>query len=120
MAVTGCITKCLEKNSNFCFFLILMALVLQGCVTVAESRTLKQTDIRISWLMTHYRDAAAFGKLTLGERERVNTAYAAYEPAFKAALQQAGGNYNTPTPENVKAVANELIQVISSIPDIPH
>jgi hypothetical protein len=112
MAVAGNIPKCL--------LLTLVALVVQGCITAERPRTLKQTDVRISWLMTHYRDAAAFGKLTLGERERVNTAYAAYEPAFKAALQQAGGNYRTPTPENVKAVANELIQVISSIPDIPH
>ena len=112
MAGAGNIPKCL--------LLSLVAWVLQGCVTGERPRTLKQTNVRVSWLMTHYRDAAAFGKLTLGERERVNAACAAYEPVFKAALQQAGGNYNTPTPENVKAAANELIQVISSIPDIPH
>jgi hypothetical protein len=94
-----------------------VALLFQGCATTGQPRTLKQTDIRISWLMTHYRDAAAFGNLTLAERERVNAAYAAYEPAFKQALLNAGGNYNVPTPENVKELANELIRVISSIPD---
>jgi hypothetical protein len=68
--------------------------------------------------MSHYRDAAYGGKLTFGERERVSAAYAAYEPAFKQALQAAGGNDNAPTPEDVKELANQLIQIVSAIPDI--
>jgi len=66
--------------------------------------------------MTGYRNAAAAGRLTLGERERVNAAYANYQVAFNEALQAAQNDYDAPTPNNVKALANEVIRVTSAIP----
>jgi hypothetical protein len=95
-----------------------LALVLGGCASTQSGTypTLKQTQINVSPYMTRYRNAAAFGALTLGEKERMNAAYARYQSAFNQALQAAGGNYNAPTPDNVKAQANELIRVLSSIP----
>jgi hypothetical protein len=66
--------------------------------------------------MTWYRNAASAGRLTLNERERVNAAYAEYKAAFDEALRVANNNYDAPTPENVKALANEVIRVISAIP----
>jgi hypothetical protein len=97
-----------------------LAIVLVGCSSTQSSNypTLRQTDIHVSWPMTHYRDAAAFGRLTLGEKERINAAYSAYETAYNQALQAAHGNRDAPTPDNVKALANEVVRVISATPMI--
>jgi len=106
----------------WCLLLIMPALslglILGGCSSTQSGTypTLKQTQINVSPLMTRYRNAAAFGALTLGEKERMNAAYARYQAAFNQALQAAGGDENAPTPDNVKARANELIRVLSSIP----
>ena len=99
---------------------LLLAFVLAGCSSTQSANypTLKQTDIHVSWPMTHYRNAAAFGHLTLGEKERINAAYSAYETAYNQALQAAGGNRDAPTPENVKVLANEVVRVISATPMI--
>ncbi len=98
--------------------LLALTLVLGGCGTIVSGvyPTLKQTEVRVSWPMTRYRTAAGFGGLTLAEKERMNTAYVAYQAAFDQALQAAGGNYDAPTPENVKARANELLDVLAGIP----
>ena len=66
--------------------------------------------------MTRFRNAEVWGRLTRGEKERGNAAYSNYKTAFDAALQAANGNYNAPTPDNVKALANEAIRVLSAIP----
>ncbi len=96
---------------------ILLTLISGGCASTESGayRTLKKTQIDVSWAMTRYRNAAAFGKLSLGERERVNQAYAAYESAFNRALQAAGGNQDAPTPDDVKARADEVIRLITSM-----
>jgi hypothetical protein len=94
---------------------VLMTQLLSGCVS-PNYPTLKQTRIRVSWQMTSYRNAAYAGRLTLGERERVDAAYAKYEAAFNEAVQAAHNNYEAPTPDNVKALAYEVIRVISAIP----
>ena len=94
------------------------ALLMSGCAS-AGSRpypTLKDTDVHVSWPMTQYRNEVAAGRVTLGEREQVNAAYAKYKAAFDEALQAAHGNHDVATPENVKALANEIIRVLSSLP----
>ncbi len=60
--------------------------------------------------------AASAGNLTLGGRERVNAAYAQYRTVFDQAPAAAHGNYEAPTPDSVKALANEVIGTISAIP----
>jgi hypothetical protein len=87
-----------------------------GCATSGNYPTLKQTQTNVSWPMTRYRNASYGGGVTLGEKQQVDAAYAAYEAAFKQALQEANGNYDAPTPDYLKARANELIQVLSAIP----
>ncbi|HWX20519.1 MAG TPA: hypothetical protein VN578_11530 [Candidatus Binatia bacterium] len=94
---------------------LLMAVLLSGCSS-PNYPTLKQTQIHVSWPMTGYRNASYAGRLTLGEKERVNAAYAEYQGAFDKALQAAHGNYDAPTPDNVKVLAYEVIRVISAIP----
>jgi len=95
--------------------LLLASTWISGCSS-PNYPTLKQTQINVSWPMTRYRNAAAAGRLTLGERERVNAAYADYQAAFNEAVHTAKKNYDAPTPDNVKALANEVIRVISAIP----
>jgi hypothetical protein len=89
-----------------------------GCAAVQNGTypTLRQTDVRIHWLMVRYRNAADFSALTPEEQHRANAAYAEYQTAFTQALQDAHGNYDAPTPDNVKALANNLIEVVSAIP----
>jgi hypothetical protein len=98
-----------------------LAFVLAGCSSTQSRNypTLKQTDIHVYWPMYNYRNAAAFGRLTRGEKERINAAYSAYETAYNQALQAAQGNRDAPTPDDVKALANEVVRVISATPMIP-
>ena len=39
-----------------------------------------------------------------------------FEAAYTAALQDAQGNKNAPTPDNVKQLANELVADIDALP----
>jgi hypothetical protein len=99
---------------------LLTALLVGGCASTGSGRgaypTLKQTRMNVDWPMTNFRNAVAAGRITLGEQQQVNAAYAQFESAFKAAVQTAGGDYEVTTPENVKALANQLISAISAIP----
>jgi len=103
-------------------FLILpalsFALVLGGCASTQSGSypTLRQTQMHVSWPMTRYRNAAAFGSLTVSEKERMNAAYAAYQSAFNQALREAGGDYDAPAPDYVKERANQLHEVLAGIP----
>ncbi len=98
--------------------LLLTAALLSGCASIRSHPypTLKDTDVHVSWEMTRYRNEVFAGRVTLGERELVNAAYAKYKTAFDEALQAAHNDYHSPTPENVKALANEVIRVLSSLP----
>jgi hypothetical protein len=66
--------------------------------------------------MTRYRNAVAAGAVTLGERQRVDEAYKNFQQAFDAAVQAAHNNYEVTTPDNVKALANQVIDAIAAIP----
>jgi hypothetical protein len=96
-------------------FLLLLA---QGCATPGSSgsRTLKEVDMDVSGAMTRFRNGVAAGAVTLAERQQVNSAYAGYQAAFHEALQAAGDNRDAPAPDNVKALATQVIAAISAIP----
>ena len=102
-------------SSLWCW-LVACALV-AGCATQTRTYpTLKQTDVRLFWQMHRFKNAAEWGSLTLGERQRGRAVYSAYKSAFDQALQAAHGDRSAPTPEDVKTLANEAIRVLSSIP----
>jgi hypothetical protein len=63
-----------------------------------------------------YRNMVVAGRVTLGEREQVNAAYATYKGAFDEAFHAAHNYYHAPTPENVKALAHEIIRILSAMP----
>ncbi len=97
---------------------LLMALLLSGCASIWSQPypRLRDTDVHVSWMLTDYRNMVVAGRVTLGEREQVNAAYAQYKAAFDEALQAAHNNYDVPTPENVKALANEIIRILWAMP----
>jgi uncharacterized protein YceK len=97
---------------------LLMALLLSGCASIWSRPypKLRDTDVHVSWMMTDYRNMVIAGRVTVGEREQVNAAYAKYKAAFDEALQAAHNDYHVPTPENVKALANEIIRILSAMP----
>jgi len=90
------------------------SLLLAGCAT--DPATLKQVRMDVDWPMTRYRNAVAAGAVTLGEQQQVSEAYNNYQKAFEDAVQAAHSNYETPAPANVKALANQVIDIIAAIP----
>jgi len=98
--------------------LLFTALLLSGCASMQSGgqTTLKQTQIYVDWPMTRYRNAVARGVVTLGEQQQVNAAYASYQSAFAAAVQAAHSNYDAPTPDNVKQLADQVVSIVSAIP----
>jgi len=102
----------------YCLFLA-VATVISGCATTGGGSggyPLKQTRNDIDWAMTRYHNRLAFGFLTPQEQQRVSDAYKSYQSAFNAAAKQADGNFNTPTPTNVKQLADQLLSLLDSIP----
>jgi hypothetical protein len=89
-----------------------------GCASTAGggSYQLKQTRTDVDWAMTRYHNRLSFGFISLGEEQQVAAAYKAYQTAFNEAVRQAHADYSTPTPDNVKQLANQLLSILSSIP----
>lgn len=69
--------------------------------------------------MTRYQNQVSFGGVTTSFQSQVTSAYGAYKTAFDAAVQQAHSNYDAPTPDNVKQLADQLLSVLSAIPVAP-
>ncbi len=91
--------------------------VISGCATVGSGvYRLKQTRDDVDWAMVGYRNRVSFGQVTLGFQQQVTSAYTAYQTAFNEAVAQAHSNYNAPTPDNVKQLADQLLSVLGSIP----
>ena len=113
----------MKNRLFFCASLVLAisaSMLVGGCASAGSGKgaypTLKQTRLNVDWPMTRYRNAVAAGAVTLGERQQVDEAYKNYQTAFAAAVKEANGNYEVTTPDNVKALANQLLQAIAAIP----
>jgi hypothetical protein len=111
------------RSLLFCVFLILplsASLLVNGCSSTGSPKgaypTLKQTQMIVDWPMTRYRNAVSAGAVTLGEQQQVNAAYQSYQKAFSDAVQDAHSNYEATTPDNVKALANQVLAAIDAIP----
>ena len=106
----------------FCALLTLLVsacLLMGGCASTGSGKgaypTLKQTRMNVDWPMTRYRNAVSAGAVTLGERQQVDEAYKNYQQAFDAAVKSANNNLEVTTPDNVKALANQVLQAIGAI-----
>jgi hypothetical protein len=108
------------KAKKFCGILLTLAAlgVISGCATTDYYR-LKQTRNDIDFAMNHYRNEVSFGHIAPAFQPQVNAAYDAYKTAFDAAVQQAHSNYDAPTPDNVKQLADQLLSILGSIPAVP-
>jgi hypothetical protein len=91
---------------------------INGCASTSGggSYQLKQTRNDVDWAMTRYHNRLSFGFISSGEQEQVTAAYKAYQTAFNQAVAQAHSNYNTPTPDNVKQLADQLLSILEAIP----
>jgi hypothetical protein len=94
------------------------AMLLGGCSTPNSGggRTLKQTEMDVSWPMTRFRNAVAAGNVTTAQQDRVNQAYESFRAAYQQALKAANNDGSVPAPANVKSLANTVLTAISSIP----
>lgn len=108
------------KNNLLTSGAILIALVTllfnSGCTTTSGGYQLKQTRDDVDFAMTRFNNRSTFGFITPQEQQQVSAAYKTYQTAFNEAVKQANGNYNTPTPTNVKQLADQLMSVLASIP----
>jgi len=99
---------------------LITALLAGGCASTESGEaaypTLRQTQIDVSGPMNKYRTAE--GDLTLGEKQQIDNAYARYHAAYVAALQNAQGNDNAPTPDNVKRLADALVADIDALGEL--
>ena len=93
-------------------------LFIAGCASMpgGGGYQLKQTRSDVDWAMVRYHNRVSFGFITPSEQEQITTAYKAYQTAFNEAARQANFNYNTPAPDNVKQLANQLLSILGSIP----
>src|SRR5262245_55476927 len=112
-----------NQNIRFCGAAVLLLaafMMAAGCSSPGSGHgaypTLKQTKMNVDGPMVRYHNADARGGLTLGERERVDDAYKNFKKAFDEAVQDAHGDLEVTTPDNVKVLANHVIEVISAIP----
>jgi hypothetical protein len=101
---------------SVCVIALLASTLLTGCASMGGPYKLKQTRQDVDWAMVRYHNRQAFGFLTPQEQQSVAEAYKAYQSAFNAALKQAGGNYTSPTPSDVKQRADQLFSILDSIP----
>jgi hypothetical protein len=95
------------------------SLLMTGCTSTGSTKgaypTLKQIQMNVDFPMRRYRNAVSAGAVTLGERQQVDEAYKNYQTAFAAAVKEANGNYEVTTPDNVKALANQVVEAIGAI-----
>jgi hypothetical protein len=108
------------EAKKFCGMLLTLAMLcaISGCATTDYYR-LKQTRDDIDFAMTRYQNEVSFAAISPAFQRQVNTAYHAYQKAFDAAVEQVHSNYNAPTPDNVKQLADQLLSILGSIPVAP-
>src|SRR5277367_2587744 len=92
--------------------------IISGCSTTDYYR-LKSTRDNVDFAMNRYRNEVSFGNIAPAFQPQVNAAYAAYKTAFDAAVEQAKSNYDAPTPDNVRQLADQLMSILGSIPVVP-
>ena len=96
-------------------FVALLSVV--GCASLGRPTTLKMTRNDADWAMVRFHNRVTFGlPVTPEEQERVKSAYKAYLLGFNQAVKQANGNLDTPTPDDVKQLYDQLANVLASIP----
>ena len=108
------------KNYPLASIALLLAMITllfsTGCTTTSGGYQLKQTRDDVDFAMTRFNNRSTFGFITPQEQQQVSAAYKTYQTAFNEAVKQANGNYNTPTPANVKQLADQLMSVLAAIP----
>jgi uncharacterized lipoprotein len=101
------------------FLLALAAVfIISGCSTT-DYYELKSTRDNVDFAMNRYHNEVSFGNIAPAFQPGVDSAYQAYKTAFDAAVQQANSNYDAPTPDNVKQLADKLLSILGSIPVAP-
>ena len=109
--------KCAWQRLNFMVLMLALTFLSSSCTSPPGSDTyrLKQTGDNINWAMTRYRNQVTYGNVTFEQQKQISAAYDAYQAGFIEAVQQAHQNYDAPTPDNVKVLANQLLSILGTI-----
>jgi hypothetical protein len=89
-----------------------------GCVTSPQGKayqTLKDTQTLVDGGMKYYAKQCALGKVSLDRQAKIDDAHFKYRIAFRTAVNLARLDYSKLTPDEVKKLADELLNLIAQI-----
>lgn len=77
--------------------------------------TLKDTQIAVDHAMQLYATRCAQGQVSAPDQARADAAHAQYRAAFRQAVAVARLDYSKLTPDNVAALAQALLNILSPL-----
>lgn len=89
-----------------------------GCATTQRAfayKTLNIVATSVDAGMKAFADAVVAGKVTADVQAKVKDLHGRYQKALQGAIVAARFDMSQPTPENVQALATELLNVITEI-----
>lgn len=100
--------------------LALAPLSFTGCVTPRTTEAVVFDSFRTTYnaaysAYTGYLELVVAGKVSKIQEEKVDNAWNNFRAGFSIALQAASNDWNTASPEQVRLLANRLLQLIRTI-----
>lgn len=89
-----------------------------GCTTSQKAvayKTLAAVQQTVDSDLKAYSEVLVAGKVDQATQIKVADAKAKYEVAFKAAVDAARGNLESPTPEQVQTLADNLTTILNAV-----
>lgn len=89
-----------------------------GCTTSQKAvayKTLAAVQATVDSGFKAYAEVLVAGKVDQATQIKVTDAKAKYEVAFKAAVETARGNLESPTPEQVQTLADNLTTILNAV-----
>lgn len=89
-----------------------------GCTTSQKAvayKTLAAVQQTVDSALKAYSEVLVAGKVDQATQIKVADAKAKYEVAFKAAVETARGNLESPTPEQVQSLADNLTTILNAV-----
>ena len=96
--------------------ILIAAVFLAGCVSTSQEtgvyKTLGGIGYTVDGAMTAYADATVAGLISPTDQDKVQNLFNRYQPVYNAAVRAASQDMATLAPEELSAIAAELVVVI--------
>ena len=100
------------------FTVITAPVTMTGCKTIPEAaayNSLRGVAVSVDNAMRAYADLAVAGRVSEGDQARVKRAYGAYQHSMVIAITAARLDYSSPAPEDLRLIANQLVDLIGGL-----